>query len=143
MNLFIVTVVSLAAIAVVHGATFVIGRALGRYNVVDVAWGIGFIVVAAVSAVLGSGDPGRRILLLVLITLWAGRLSWHMVVKSAGKGKTPLSGATGWQLLGRSRAAQGVRDQGRQPGSSRCRCSCPRHWGRPQPSCDRSWLWAY
>ncbi|BBX90721.1 hypothetical protein MBOE_23700 [Mycolicibacterium boenickei] len=89
MNLFIVTVVSLAAIAVVHGATFVIGRALGRYNVVDVAWGIGFIVVAAVSAVLGSGDPGRRILLLVLITLWAGRLSWHMVVKSAGKGEDP------------------------------------------------------
>lgn len=89
MNLLIVTAVSLAALAVVHGATFVIGRNLGRYNVVDVAWGVGFIAVAAVSTVLGSGDLFRRILLLVLITLWAGRLSWHMVLKTAGKGEDP------------------------------------------------------
>ncbi len=77
VNLLIVTAVSLAALAVVHGATFFIGRKLGRYNVVDVAWGIGFIVVAAVSAVLGTGDLYRRVLLLILITVWAGRLSWH------------------------------------------------------------------
>lgn len=89
MNLLIVTAVSLAALAVVRGATFVIGRNLGRYNVVDVAWGVGFIAVAAVSTVLGSGDLFRRILLLVLITLWAGRLSWHMVLKTAGKGEDP------------------------------------------------------
>ncbi len=68
-----------------HGSTFLIGRKLGRYNVVDVAWGVGFIVVAAISAVLGTGDPFRRILLLGLVSLWAGRLSWHMVLKSAGK----------------------------------------------------------
>ncbi|MGW4100851.1 DUF1295 domain-containing protein [Mycobacterium sp. NPDC004974] len=84
-----IAAVSLAALAVVHGSTFLIGRKLGRYNVVDVAWGIGFIVVASISAVLGTGDPFRRILLLVLVGLWAGRLSWHMVLKSAGKGEDP------------------------------------------------------
>lgn len=89
MNLLTVAAVSLAALVVVHGATFLIGRTIGRYNVVDVAWGVGFIVVAAVSALLGTGDPFRRLLLLVLITLWAGRLSWHMVLKSAGKGEDP------------------------------------------------------
>lgn len=89
MNLLIVAAVSLAALVVVHGATFLIGRTIGRYNVVDVAWGVGFIVVAVVSALLGTGDLFRRLLLLMLITMWAGRLSWHMVLKSAGKGEDP------------------------------------------------------
>ncbi len=35
---------------VVHGITFLIGRRIGRYNVVDVAWGLGFVAVAAVAA---------------------------------------------------------------------------------------------
>lgn len=89
MNFLLVCGVSLAALVVVHGVTFLVGRNIGRYNVVDVAWGIGFIVVAAVSAGLGDGDLFRRLLLLVLIAIWAGRLSWHMVVKSAGKGEDP------------------------------------------------------
>jgi steroid 5-alpha reductase family enzyme len=41
-------------------ADFAIGHRIGRYNVVDVAWGPGFIPVAAVAAVLGTGDPTRR-----------------------------------------------------------------------------------
>jgi steroid 5-alpha reductase family enzyme len=40
-------------------ADFAIGHRIGRYDVVDVAWGLGFIVGATVSAVLGSGDPLR------------------------------------------------------------------------------------
>jgi steroid 5-alpha reductase family enzyme len=40
-------------------ADFAIGHRIGRYDVVDVAWSLGFIVGATVSAVLGSGDPLR------------------------------------------------------------------------------------
>ena len=56
------------AVAAVHSVTFAIGRKLGRYNVVDVAWGIGFVVVAAVAAAVGNGDPTRRWLLLAINT---------------------------------------------------------------------------
>lgn len=89
MNFLIVMACSLGAVAVVHGVTFLIGYRIGRYNVVDVAWGIGFIAVAAVCTALGGGDLWRRILLLVLIGVWGTRLSWHMLVKSAGKGEDP------------------------------------------------------
>jgi steroid 5-alpha reductase family enzyme len=41
-------------------ADFAVGHRIGRYNVVDIAWGLGFIAVAAVAAVLGTGDPTRR-----------------------------------------------------------------------------------
>jgi steroid 5-alpha reductase family enzyme len=89
MNFAVVTGSSLAALIIVHGTTFFVARRIGRYNVVDVAWGLGFIAVAAVAAALGTGAPLRRLLMLVLVTVWGGRLAWHMVVKSAGKGEDP------------------------------------------------------
>lgn len=89
MNFVAVSAASLAILVVVHGTTFLIGRRIGRYNVVDAAWGIGFVAVAAVAAVMGTGDPFRRILMLVLVTVWGLRLAWHMIVKSAGKGEDP------------------------------------------------------
>ncbi len=89
MNVVVVAAGSLAILVVVHGITFLIGRRIGRYNVVDVAWGLGFVAVAAIAAGLGSGDLFRRILLLVLVGVWGLRLAWHMIVKSAGKGEDP------------------------------------------------------
>jgi steroid 5-alpha reductase family enzyme len=76
-------------LVLVYGATFLIGRRIGRYNVVDVTWGASFVAVAAVAAMFGTGDPFRRLLLLVLVAVWGLRLAWHMVGKSAGKGEDP------------------------------------------------------
>jgi steroid 5-alpha reductase family enzyme len=85
-------VVSCAALAILfltYGISFLVGRRIGRYNVVDVTWGVGFVGVAAVAAALGDGDPFRRVLLLGLVAVWGLRLAWHMVNKSAGKGEDP------------------------------------------------------
>ena len=43
MNFLVVSAASLGVLVVMHGATFVIGRRIGRYNVVDVTWGVGFV----------------------------------------------------------------------------------------------------
>jgi steroid 5-alpha reductase family enzyme len=88
-NLFQIAAASVAALAVVHSVTFAIARRIGRYNVVDVAWGVGFVAIAAVAAALGHGDPGRRWLLLALVSIWGLRLSWHIQRKTAGKGEDP------------------------------------------------------
>ena len=89
MNFVLVTAASIAVLIFMHGITFAVGRGIGRYNVVDVTWGLGFVGVGAVAAVLGSGDLFRRILLFVLVAVWGLRLAWHMVQKSAGKGEDP------------------------------------------------------
>lgn len=89
MSFLIVSVGSLMILVVAHGITFLIGRRLGRYNVVDVTWGVGFVAVATVCAVAGTGDLFRRMLLLVLVAVWGLRLAWHMVGKSAGHGEDP------------------------------------------------------
>ena len=89
MNFLVVTAASIVVLLIMHGITFAIGRSIGRYNVVDVTWGLGFVGVAAVAAMLGSGDLFRRILLLALVAVWGLRLASHTVQKSAGKGEDP------------------------------------------------------
>jgi steroid 5-alpha reductase family enzyme len=100
----IVSGASAAALLVVHAITFTIGRRIGRYNVVDVAWGLGFIAVAAIAAILGTGDPARRWLLLALVAIWGLRLSWYIYRRSAGQGEDRryadlLRGATVGQVV--------------------------------------------
>jgi steroid 5-alpha reductase family enzyme len=89
VNFVVVTSFALLAVVAVHGATFVIARRIGRYNVVDTAWGIGFAVVAVVAAAVGTGDLSRRILVLALTALWGLRLGWFLLFRSKGKGEDP------------------------------------------------------
>jgi steroid 5-alpha reductase family enzyme len=105
VNLLQVSGASVLALAVVHSVTFAIGRRIGRYNVVDVAWGVGFVAIAAVAATLGHGDLTRRWLLLALVTIWGLRLSWHIQRKTVGKGEDPRYAA----LLRDATPAQVVR----------------------------------
>ena len=85
----VVSGASAVALLALHTVTFSIGHRIGRYNVVDVAWGLGFIVVATVAAILGSGDPLRRWLLLALVAIWALRLSGYIYRRSLGHGEDP------------------------------------------------------
>ena len=89
MNFVVVSAGALAILVVGYGVTFLIGRSIGRYNVVDATWGVSFVAVAAVGAALGTGDAFRRLLLLALVAVWGLRLAWHMIGKSAGKGEDP------------------------------------------------------
>ncbi|MBP1160454.1 DUF1295 domain-containing protein [Rhodococcus sp. PvR099] len=84
-----VSVTGLLVLVLLQAATFAIGRRIGRYNVVDVSWGLGFVLVAVVAATVGGGDVTRRVLLVLLVAVWGLRLSWHMHVKSRGRGEDP------------------------------------------------------
>ncbi|MDP5310860.1 DUF1295 domain-containing protein [Streptomyces poriferorum] len=79
-----------AALAVML-ATFAVGLHKGVHRVVDVAWGIGFAVVALVSYVLsaGEGDDGRRLLAAVLTAVWGLRLAGHIAHRGRGHGEDP------------------------------------------------------
>ncbi|MFT3899367.1 MAG: DUF1295 domain-containing protein [Gordonia sp. (in: high G+C Gram-positive bacteria)] len=80
---------SLVFLAILQVATFAVGHRIGRYNVVDVSWGLGFVGVSWLALLIGGGDATRRWLFAVVVTVWGLRLSWHMFVKSRGKGEDP------------------------------------------------------
>ena len=83
----IVTLCSLVAAAVVMGLTALIARRMGKISVVDIAWGLVFVVIAWVCAAFGSGT--RSLLLAILVTLWGGRLAWHIRRRALGTGEDP------------------------------------------------------
>lgn len=91
------------AVAVFVVAWFV-GRAVRRYNVVDVAWGLAFVAIAAAALVWARADDGittsRQWLVLALVGAWGLRLSAYIFVRSRGHGEDPryermLARATG------------------------------------------------
>ncbi len=79
---------SALAIVVVMGITIAVSRRLGRVSVVDVSWGLLFVAVAWTMVAVGDGG-GRSWLLAALVTIWGGRLAWHIGRRSRGKGEDP------------------------------------------------------
>lgn len=81
------------AVAVVLGITLLVALRIGKHAVVDVAWGLGFAVIASVShvvsALLDEGDPGRRLLVAALTVIWGLRLATHIGLRSRGHGEDP------------------------------------------------------
>jgi steroid 5-alpha reductase family enzyme len=89
------------ALVVLFGLTFALARKLGKHSVVDVAWGLGFVVVAWTSLLTAviedandqpsdfSGNLTRQALLTLMVTLWGLRLAWHIGRRNAGHGEDP------------------------------------------------------
>jgi steroid 5-alpha reductase family enzyme len=88
-NFWAVTGSSLLALVLLMAVTAVVGHRQGRVSVVDTTWGLGFVLVALVTALVGDGAGWRRVLLLVLVAVWGLRLAWHVTRRNAGKGEDP------------------------------------------------------
>ena len=75
-------------------ATWLVSLALRDVSIVDIAWGLGFVVIAWVAFVSGDGDAGRRTLLAILVTIWGLRLAGYIGArKLRHPGEDPRYGA--------------------------------------------------
>ncbi len=88
-DVLLVSAVALATAAAVMTAAALVARAAGRVAVVDIAWGLGFVAIAATTALAGDGDASRRWLLLGLVGAWGLRLAWHIRRRAVGHGEDP------------------------------------------------------
>ena len=82
-------VVALLCVGMTMAGAALRARQLGVVAVVDVAWGLGFVLVAVVSAAVGSavdGADARRWLVAMLVAAWGLRLSWHVRSRAIGGG---------------------------------------------------------
>ncbi len=64
---------------------------LYRQNVTiaDSLWGLGFVLIAWLTFFQANGFIGRKIILVILVTLWGLRLFSHMYTRSRGKDEDP------------------------------------------------------
>lgn len=70
--------VCLVAAGIFMSVMFLIGRRIGRYDIVDVAWGLTFIVVTLISFLVGPHGHVASFVLLILVMIWGVRLSSHI-----------------------------------------------------------------
>jgi steroid 5-alpha reductase family enzyme len=70
--------VSAGALAAFMVGTWLLSLRLRDVSIVDVAWGLGFVLVAWIAYALGDGDGGRPLLAAVLTTLWGVRLAGYI-----------------------------------------------------------------
>lgn len=57
----------------------------GRNDIADVAWGLGFVVMAWVSFVITGQSGIRAVLVNSLVTIWGLRLAWFIHRRNSGK----------------------------------------------------------
>jgi steroid 5-alpha reductase family enzyme len=77
-----------AAIAVAMSILWLKSLALRDASIVDIYWGPGFALIAAIAYAVGNGgDPPRRVLSLVLVSLWGLRLGLYLFWRNHGAGE--------------------------------------------------------
>ena len=54
-------------------------------SVADIAWGVGFIIIAITSAIQHPDFSSKQLLVLVLVSLWGIRLAIHITMRNHGK----------------------------------------------------------
>jgi steroid 5-alpha reductase family enzyme len=78
----------LAASVAAFSALWLVSLALRDASIVDVFWGLGFVVVSFYYLMTGSTTPTDRGWLVMLLTVvWGLRLSIHIGIRNAGSGE--------------------------------------------------------
>ena len=68
-------------------ALWVVSVARRDVSIVDVYWGLGFALIAAVAAIWAAGAPARRALVAVLTAIWGLRLGGYLLWRNWGRGE--------------------------------------------------------
>lgn len=82
MNYFLILVLLLFAYMTLW---FVISLIKKRNDVADVAWGLGFVLMAWTSYFISDDSGIRGLLAGVLVSIWGLRLAWHIHARNKGK----------------------------------------------------------
>lgn len=83
MNAWILVALGINAAVVLMTFVWLAARWLNNAGIVDVAWSYGFAVVAILYALLGPGDPVRKMVITAMVLIWSVRLGTHLVIRVA------------------------------------------------------------
>ena len=79
--------IGLAAIVALFTLLWLVSLAIKNASIVDIWWGLGFIVMAGAYALTTDGVAARRVLVLALVSLWGVRLAWYIGSRNIGHGE--------------------------------------------------------
>jgi len=73
------------AVASLMLAGWLLSLAVRDVSIIDILWGLGFVLLAWVVFVGADGSDARRTLLLILVTVWGLRLSGYLAWRNIGE----------------------------------------------------------
>ena len=77
----------LAAVLVLFTALWLVSLLLRNSSIVDMWWGPGILLIGLTYAITSNSEGDRDSLVLILLTLWAVRLAWHIGARNIGHGE--------------------------------------------------------
>lgn len=87
MTFFQIYLLALAAIMSMMTILWLVSIKIRNVSIVDLFWGFGFVVAAAVYFIFTEGIETRKILLMSLVAIWGLRLSIYLAWRNIGKGE--------------------------------------------------------
>jgi steroid 5-alpha reductase family enzyme len=84
MHLPAVFLTTAAVTAALMTGVWLLSLAKRDASIVDIFWGIGFVVIAYVSCEVGNGYGGRKILVTSLVAIWGVRLALYLLWRNSG-----------------------------------------------------------
>jgi steroid 5-alpha reductase family enzyme len=87
MPFFQIYLITFAAIMSMMTILWLISIRIKNVSIVDLFWGFGFVVAAAVYFILSEGFATRKILLMTMVAIWGLRLSIYLAWRNLGKGE--------------------------------------------------------
>jgi len=78
---------SAVAVFVYMAVIFIVASFKKDNSIVDIAWGLGFILVALLFFFLEREFAVRHILVTVLVLIWGARLAVHIFIRNRGRGE--------------------------------------------------------
>jgi len=74
-----------AAVSIYMLVFWLVSLVLRDVSIVDIGWGLGFVVVAWVARIVGDGDRGRSLVQAIFVTIWGLRLGLYLLFRNWGK----------------------------------------------------------
>ena len=66
---------------------FILAQIVKDNSIVDIFWGLGFILIAIYSLIQDTEPDLRKYIVTFLVALWGIRLSVHVFLRNRGKGE--------------------------------------------------------
>ena len=85
MNLLTILSINLAVLFATTLTLWLLSLALRDVSIIDIFWGLGFVVVAWLSAALAGWPSNRCLLLVAITTIWGVRLSGYLAWRNIGE----------------------------------------------------------
>lgn len=87
MTFFQIYLQALVLILIIMTILWIISLFLRNSSIVDLFWGMGFVLSSWYYFITSEGLPARKIILLSMVTIWGLRLSLHLFLRNKGKGE--------------------------------------------------------